>query len=404
MPNNTETAPGAISLTPTSWFHDPLGTVNETDWPWAHLTIDDWQNLLSILAPLDSFINWMVQISNAACWVGFIGSILIFVTVFSKRRMIRNSFYLSLVIVAALDLIFVLLKFFRWIILQLKPKTKAGILFYNYASGVTYTCSLMADMITLSLTLERYVALAAPIFHKNLSHRKKRLAWFISGIVSFLIACTRMHYSFDTVIFGDANLQKQAWFVGISYFSDNVIPFLLTVIMLFLIAGISKTLLKRRKQKKTRVQPNDDAQLQRQEKATSKTISLLAALLVMYFTNQLGYMLYATGVLMIAEQSLTYSSSFPEIRNYVYVYKYYIVAAYLSSPMEVVSRAMVFYTYLLFSHAFRNDFIKGMRKCGPWKLQQMGVTTVASMSAVTRIQMTQIKAPMETNGIPPVDS
>lgn len=384
-------------LAPADWFDKvTVDVANQTQpWPWYNLTMAQWLEFLPGQARMDQFITWMVNLERVGWGIGFVGNVLICITVISKSKMLRNEFYISLLVVAMFDLIFDLLKFSRWLVQKLCPTCKVGILFYNYASGVAYSCSLMSDMITLALTIERYLALAAPIFHKNLTPTKKRMAWGVALLVSAMTACTRMHYSFDTVAFSSADTRKQLWFRAVSYFSDNVVPFLLTAVTLFLVAGIAKVLHKRKAQRKTRVKPDsqdpkaiqEQARLRRQERDMAKTMSLLAALLIMYFMNQLGYMLYATGVLLTAEQNLTYWSTYEEITIYSMVNDFYLIANYISSPMEVYSRSLVFYIYILFSQSFRNDFLRATARCGPCKQMQPATTTmVMSVSGMTRGQ------------------
>lgn len=196
------------------------------------MQVNQWQAMLdTTIKPLRLFTVVLEGLSVALDWLGLLGSILIFFTVFSKKKILKNSFYITLVVVAALDSVFVILKFSRWSLKTVAATSNFAGIYSNYAVGLAYTRSLMSDMLTVALTLERFIALTAAIFHKNLTAEKKRVAWTVMVLFSILIASTRKHYSLVNFQFGNPQLANQPWFMAVTYFSDTVIPFLLTAIM-----------------------------------------------------------------------------------------------------------------------------------------------------------------------------
>src|SRR4051812_30686764 len=90
-----------------------------------------------------------------------------------------------------------------------------------------------------------------------------------------------------------------------------------------------------------------------------KTRSLLIVLTVTYFLNQFGYMFNGT-VYEVKLQNigfLTINSTYGEFLMYVIVLNIMVVANIISNVLEIASRALTFYPYILFSKPFRKSFM-----------------------------------------------
>lgn len=92
-----------------------LASKNASIWPWRHITETDYLHFANKLSFLVHFRN-SIYISETVCYYfGFLGSILILLTVKSKfKSKFPSTFYFILSLVAAIsDLIFLALKYAR---------------------------------------------------------------------------------------------------------------------------------------------------------------------------------------------------------------------------------------------------------------------------------------------------
>lgn len=398
-----ENTTNLTSFSPKDWFSistvysEPYLAFNESGvWPWPYITEEDYFKFAHQLQ-LTGFISSVYLAHAVGYYVGLLGSFLILFTVrnkFSKNHV--NSFYCILALVAFSDAVFLALKFARDETQKLKTfgTSRTAQNFHLWASGIAYTCSLLSDMLTLALTIERFVALSFPVFHRSIPTEKKLRVWIAAVLISFIVACTRLHYVFDSYDVSDASFKTQLWFIVISSFSDDVIPFFLTGVMLVLGVGISRALYVRHRQQKVKISNIGSKDERRAVGKALKTVSLLLCLMGMYLLNQIGYMLYSTATLLMAKQSLEYSSSYSDVAYFVRFSVFHYVSVYLSGPLEVASRSLVFYAYVVCNSTFRTDFLDAMR--GRQGNESTTTTATAQsnvpLSLVPAVQVVRVKS------------
>lgn len=359
---------GTASVSPTVWFTalDPLMANKTGIWPWVYITHEQWSPLITYIASCYfSLFKGVTECNLFIYWIGIIGNILTVITICLLPLKSISAFYFTMLAIATFDLCFLVIKFTRYEVYQSNPGP-IGLAFYQYASGIAYTFSLFSDMITLALTVERYLALAFPVFYKGLTNDTKRWSWFSAVIISLIISVTRMHYSFDNSLYQSATMASYTWFAAVIYFSDTVTPFVITGIMIILVIGIIRVVYKRS------IKPNASIPKKDSDDAL-KTISLLAALTSMFLFNQFGYIMYTISYLIKAKKAVTYYSTLEEAESYAYALLFYYIAGTVSSPLEIASRSLLFYLYAGFNKSFRQDYIKGLQRIGLWKKTAIGI-------------------------------
>lgn len=351
----------AANVSPTDWFllSDPSLSNKTSYWPWKHLTEPEWRKLLSDITSFP-FLTFVVQFCYWVATVGIVTSLLTILTICLKPKHQLNSVYWAMIAISCLDAIFCMLRFIRWMISYFEPTPTIAFV-YQIGSGIIYSCSLMADSLTLCVTLERYVALVSPVRYTNLAPPTVRRAWVIAVVVSAVASSSRMHYSFRSFFIANAQLEKNEWFNAAVYFSDTVVPFLYTGLMIGLVTGICVTLYRRHKAKKLLVSPKSQADQKQYDKST-KALSLLTVLLVMFFVNQIGYIMYSVADSMKQKRQLNYDDSYEDIDHYAKFLIGLKTAQALSGPLEMLSRSMVFFAYIGFNSSFRRDFMEATKR------------------------------------------
>lgn len=358
--NLSNTIPAITWFTP--WTN--LSLPNTTGiWPWTGLSFHQWSSIIYHLQFCYEMLYKVVNTNILITFViGTVGSLLIGFTVTNMPKQCRTAFYYVMCVIGILDGIFVVFKFLRYII-QSYDVGPAALQFYGYASGIAYTCSLSSDLITLALTVERFIALGYPVFYQGLTPGRKRQTWLLGIVISHIVGITRMHYIFDTFDY-PGTIKDEVWFQGIVFFSDTVIPFALTGVMLTLVPAISAVVYKRQKQKRVQIAQKSDMYNQKNKGINEalKTVTLLFVLMLMFFLNQVGYILYTVAELIYFKQTLTYSSSLADIQHLINVSYFYLVISGMSSVLEAISRSLPFFLYVAFCGSFRQEFMNGIRK------------------------------------------
>lgn len=168
--------------------------------------------------------------TTSICTVGIVSAILSICTIWKKLTSEKSGFFILMFLVASLDLIFsTAYMVFKWA----NPESVIFIL----CEGLAYSASLAADLCTLTLTTQRYIALKWP--HKKISDRSKVAIQTFTVFGIFLLSITRFQYTFDEPA---TSLYIPAWFVD--YYNSNVyiyvgtlsniiLPFVLLILMVF---------------------------------------------------------------------------------------------------------------------------------------------------------------------------
>lgn len=350
------------SLTPSDWFQIEESQTNITSedrWPWTNLSINEWRRLNARTSKSQFFASIGRGSIFAGTPVCLLGSIL---TMFVVRRQVKQqqkpvtTFQLIMVIVASMDLLYMSLLSGTYIIL-LTPYYYSFHwvrMLFNTMNGLSFFCSLFSDILTLFITVERFVAIRYPHFYNgNQAHLKNKF-WPAAATASVLVSATRLHYCFDNVFnLIYENYQVGPWLGALAFFSDTVLPFSLLITMLFLTTAVAKAMYDRKKQVKAisnAQKPADEA---------TKTISLLLVLVVMYLLNQAGYVFYSISefVYQSALDRLTFASTYAEVERYLSVQLYYYASALAGFIAGNVSRSCVFFAYMAFNKRFRLDSV-----------------------------------------------
>lgn len=192
--------------TANSWLTTQLAieTVNTTIfWPWKHLTLAD----LAYIQGSTPWVPWVTPGNIILLYplfpLGCIGNIFIVLTIAGgKRGQRKEKFDYCMLAVAVLDLAYLLMKF-SYAYLKSDPgfATKHPILnFYLFfVAGIMFACSLMADLITLALTIDRYFSIAKPLAYSQNGPLVRR-SWFVGIHASSMVAATRFHNFLDNTI------------------------------------------------------------------------------------------------------------------------------------------------------------------------------------------------------------
>lgn len=345
-----------ISLIPASFWFKPqrFYILNHTcEWPWIHLALSTWH---SIITDLTQYAwRWekaVISVGLFFVFLGLIGNISIILIISSVPKKSLISCYVVLLVIACLDAAYLTLIGTGHII----KITRSDSISINrdialHTASAAYTLSLISDLTAVALTMERFTALTFPVYYKTLTFSRKRVAWVIAGGISLFMGVSRLHYSFDSFLYS-SNMRNYHWFIAISFFSDTVIPILLTVSMIILTVGIIRVLRNRKLKHPNRHDPTE-----------TKTMEFLAVMLVMFFINQTGYILYACLYMGQSRWHVAYSSPMEEINEYVAMLYIYYGGSYLTSPVEVISRSLHFYTYMVFCQRFRGQYSRVMKRC-----------------------------------------
>lgn len=288
--NNTD---NIFSMAPEDWFLPDSMVFNSSQllssWPWKNINYYQWYDLYSgIIAssPVKS-----VSISTTTqtfAILGFIGSICSLLTVYYSWRFESklNNFEGTIAGTGVSDISFCFFAITRFPIVA--TKLPGVTIYYSLAAGIAYASSMMSDMLTLCLAIDRYVALSFPIFYKAEAKRFRRWGWISMTLISFLLSTTRLHFCFDNLYYVNFDLQKTTWFPAMEFFSDMIMPFIMCGLMIPLGLVTGTSILKHQKQQKALIGSSPTV-AQELTKKSLQNISLLGTLVVIYLINQVGY-------------------------------------------------------------------------------------------------------------------
>lgn len=252
------------------------------------------------------------------------------------------------------------------------------------------------------------MVLCWPRTMQNLSAKTARIVHAVAAVLIATVSLVRVQYMVEDL---DA-LQplsaafKRAWqpiYVGLSIFGDMVLPVLLMVSMIFFSIKIIIVVVKRRRDKSTRVHPDhprmsihlhniksassrheptqlgvpqavgqrhmsivglinpdedpefaaslQQAKNEKNADDANSVVSLVMILDVFFILNQIGYCFYA-----VSEVWKARCDECP------FGMDLYITATFVSDFLECLSRSLHFYFYVRFSHLLRQEFLEVMSR------------------------------------------
>lgn len=329
-------------------------------WPWKNLTVDQYHDMYdNSAAASGNFRFTRLIITNVFFVFGLIGNLCVLITVFYAKRVARasNVFYTVIAAVAVFDFMFVTFSFSRRYVRE-DPSLPA-LIYYCIACALAASSTQMSGMLTLSLAIDRLLAVACPIAYHSEDRRFRICTWTCLILVSSVISLTRLRFAVDNFHYRNPHFAGHMWFDTLGYATDVIVPFVIAGILVTVVIAICALMLKRNKvqahQTLSRTSSLDEV-----NRKTKQHFSLFVVLLCMYFLNQIGYITYSCLYLRHGEFSLTYSSSLTEIRHYVAVNLWFEGANMLADLLESLSRSMTFYAYVLFNGCFCMHFIKAL--------------------------------------------
>lgn len=321
----------------------------------------------------------------------------------------KNIFYTAMLIIAFLDLSFDIMCFchFFWFkSYWLTGSTNwVGMNLLLANRGSMFTMSLASDICAVFLTLERYLAVAKPHFHKKLSENHKKSTNRVVIMCIVLISATRSHFFYEKkVVNGNGSiyfytateLVSSKYLEALSMTSDVVLPFILLVVMIFLSTSFRLAVMKRQKKKihvisvaaissnshvtgqvtaqvtsrltshppsKMTSQATDHMTSQSQKAAEDLRSILILTLSLdfLFILNQFGYCVYFIAETMLKANQISYESDYSNLAGYVKISRFDYYSAYMSDILEVVSHSFNFLLYICLSKSMRKDFYAFMK-------------------------------------------
>lgn len=364
MESNTTSVSGL--LPPKDWFKvqdtSVLDDIKSMKWPWSNMTYDQWWTLYNSVAAYGPALQVpKLIITQLFVILGLIGNLCTLTTVhFSWRSESTISIFESTIAVSAVcDFAYSLFTITRQLIA--KAHLPGYVLYYCIACGIANFGSIMSDMLTVCLTVDRYAALTFPVRYRMEEKTARHWGWIAMLAVSIVLSMTRLHFAFHNYYYTDFVLTAATWFIGLCFFSDMLLPFIMSFLLLPLALATCVSMVRRHKERVAAILTADSAG-QELVKKVMKNISLLLVLVVMFFFNQIAYIIFAVSVYEDSSIDLTYESPLSDIESYARVQKFFHLAVFVCDIFEPFSRAMVFYAYILFNRNFRQLFLKALRR------------------------------------------
>lgn len=344
-------------------------------WPWRNVTINDW---LYFVTKID-WVYKMFKISSfvilASICVGVVGSLGSILGVCRKAVREKERFYIWMFLISFCDLLFNLmyiptcLAFINIWPNPFKYSYLGTQLLTGVMNGLLYAISLLTDLCTLALTIERYFAICRLTTYQNERFRKGFT--IVSAILILLGGSTRFirsgfeHEATEggvdstgrmTYTSKNTDVSEEVWFQAIVIFSDSLLPFLLLLFMIALSIRVTAAVSSRRKSRLFESASNQQQQ-QVQEQSTAM-LRLLAVLVLLFVCNQIGYCFYAIMTILkqAATKPLTFEYTYEQVNTVADVYLAYGVSCLANFGLECLSRSLNFYFYVSMSASFRKDF------------------------------------------------
>src|SRR5687768_7032523 len=99
-----------------------------------------------------------------------------------------TAFDAVLLLIALIDIVFLALRLARYQVRINGIQSNLAIAFTTRVAGIVFACSLMSDLLTLALTIERYVALTAPVYYHGIPKENTKGLWLIAGVVAIFLS------------------------------------------------------------------------------------------------------------------------------------------------------------------------------------------------------------------------
>lgn len=368
-------------LSAENWFYfrpDVLSEIiaNISCWPWQRVGPSDWSRISSQTLASIFICGAVNQIfAFIASPIGIISSICSALSVRRKAVVEKERFYRYMLVIACLDLIFCTLAIpaalgFGSTFPSVYQYSYFWSIVYRIFTSLVFTISLVADLCTLMLTFERFVAVCKPT-----SYNKKgetlvtgfsviivltvSTARFLSAVLLYKPAASATDETGRvTYIPVPTEISQTLWFTCLLFFSQSVLPFLLLFSMLYLSLRIGYVIVKRRK---SRIQ--DSASVQQQQAVQQQStgmLRLLAILVVLYVVNQLILCIYIIQSYAFRDVTVDYGSSEVEINYFVSVKYLAWVLSVFGTIWDGFARCSNFFLYCIFTETMRQEFRRAL--------------------------------------------
>lgn len=341
-------------------------------WPWTQISASDWTKISSeTLANIFicDILNQLVVLIISP--IGIISSVCSALSVWRKVTVDKERFYVYMLIIAIFDLIFCL---FCIPVALSYGAMFPNVYLYSYIgsaasriiASAVYSASLAADLCTLILSFERFLAICKPTTFKK---EGKTLITVLSVFIVFTVSAVRFLSSAlmfkvsesatdgtgqGTYIYVSTEVSMTVWFTCLQFFSDTILPFIMLFAMVYLSLRIAYVIARRRK---SRI--HDSASVQQQQAVQQQSVAmlrLLAILVFLYVTNQLGWCIYAIESYAVRDVTVSYDSSLEDINYFVNLKYLSWGCALFGGVSECLARSVNFYLYCIFTQSTREDF------------------------------------------------
>lgn len=363
-------------LSPTDWFYlntnSILGYVESTCWPWHKVSLEDFLKIRDDSARIMILLTQASQgfvISNSP--IGIIGSALSAASVWRKATVEKERFYIYMLIIAFLDLIFNLgcvpiSLNYGSLFPNVYRHSYVASVFNRAVTAVTYGCSLGADLTTLMLTFERFLAICYPT---TVGYRMNKALTVTAVFVITMGGGTRLFangVAFKpvesipepdgrmTYSYAFTEISQTAWFTWLYFFHNTILPFVLFFVTVYCSARIACVVIGRRH---SRVHESTSRQQQEAiHRQSTAMLRLLCILVVLFFCNQTGYCIEAIMAYVTNNTPLKYDSDLTEVDFYVMTKNLTWVTVLFYTVMECWARSLNFYLYYALSTSVREEF------------------------------------------------
>lgn len=377
-------------------------------WPFFNVTKEQFFDLLSILTRDRAMLNDTVRVVNSVLtMLGVVCTILLIGSLWRKAKIEKNNFYISMLVVAFLDLVFNFFCFLHsvWYRMYKVVGCSSSVAMYFLLAnrGLTYTLGLASDIYAVLLTFDRFLSIVKPQIHKKLLENPKKFQKVIIIFFVGLLSCTRFHYSLDKKIistgskyfYTPSEFGSTTFVTSLTTVGDVVLPFVLLIIMIILSTLFRLAVLNRQKKKNkvaTKINTaenvrgvnnscmtepcNQTDQNQRLEIAPveiapqqpSQTVKvnvnqelrsimvLTLCLDMLFILNQLACCCYFVVQSFLSAQHIFFDSSYEKVVALVVLIRANAYADSISTVVEVLSHILIFPLYMSLSKSMRKEF------------------------------------------------
>lgn len=365
------------NITASTWFYyqpEYLSVlIANSCWPWTQIDPSDWLKIssanLANVFNCAAFSQLFVLIISP---IGIISSICSALSLWRKATVEKERFYVYMLIIALFDLIYCLLDIptaLSWG--SVFPNIYRYSYFWSAAARIfgagVVSASLAADLCTLMLSYERFLAICKP---NSFANKNIKLAITAFSIFVVIILCF-MRFFLSATMFKAAEAAPDAtgritymyvsteislttWFTYLQQANKSILPLLLLLAMTYLSLRIAYVIVKRRK---SRINQSASVQQQQavQEQSTAM-LRLLAILVSLYVLNQLGWCVRALEAYIDRDVTVGYNSSMKDVQYYVNLKLFAWICSLFATISECSARSLNFYLYCICTESTRDEF------------------------------------------------